>query len=44
MIRSESKRSFCGAGKNNNMATAMRLHRRREVAAEVAPQTKFEIN
>ena len=33
MIRSESKRSFCGAGKNNKMATAVRLHRRREVAA-----------
>ena len=33
MIRSESKRTFCAAGKNNKMATAVRLPRRREVAA-----------
>ena len=37
MIRSESKRSFCGAGQNNKMATAVRLLRRREVAALFSP-------
>ena len=37
MIRSESKRSFCGAGNNNKMATAVRLLRRREVAALFSP-------
>ena len=44
MIRSESKRSFCGTGMKNKMATAVRLPRRREVAALLAPQTEFEIN
>ena len=33
MIRSESKRLFCGAGKNNKMVTVVRLPRCREVAA-----------
>ena len=37
MIRSESKRSFGGGGKNNKMATAVRLPRRREVAALFSP-------
>ena len=41
MIRSESKRSFCGAGKNNKMATAVRLLRRREVAALFSPSDKI---
>ena len=40
MIRSESKRSFCGAGKNK-MATAVRLLRRREVAALFSPSDKI---
>ena len=44
MVRSESKKSFCGAGKNNKMATAVRLPRRREVAALLALQTEFLIN
>jgi len=44
MIRLESKRSFCGAGKNNKMATVVRLPRRREVAALLDPQNEFEIN
>ena len=44
MIRSESKRSFCGTGKKNKMATAVRLPRCREVAALFSPQTEFEIN
>ena len=34
MVRSESKRSFCGAGKNNKMATAVRLPRRHEVTSD----------
>ena len=37
MIRSESKSLFCGSGKNNKMATAVRLPRRREVAALFSP-------
>ena len=37
MIRSESKRSFCGTGMKNKMATAARLPRRREVAALFGP-------
>ena len=37
MIRSENKRSFCGAGKNNKMATAVQLPRRSEVAALFSP-------
>ena len=41
MIRSESKRSFCGAGKNNKMATAVRLLRRREVAALFSPSDQI---
>ena len=41
MIRSESKRSFCGAGKNKKMATAVRLLRRREVAALFSPSDKI---
>ena len=41
MIRSESKRSFYGAGKNNKMATAVRLPRRREVAALFSPSDRI---
>ena len=41
MIRSESKRSFCGAGKNNKMATAVRLLRRRELAALFSPSDQI---
>ena len=41
MIRSESKRSFCGAGKDNKMATAVRLPRRREVAALFSPSDRI---
>ena len=43
VIRSESKRSFCAARKNNKMAAAVRLPRRREGQHCLAPQTKFEI-
>ena len=42
MIRSESKRSFCGAGKNNKMATVVRLPRRREVAALFSPSDRIK--
>ena len=41
MIRSESKRLFCGAGKNNKMATVVRLPRRREVAALFSPSDRI---
>ena len=41
MIRSESKRSFCRAGKNNKMATAVRLPRCREVAALFSPSDRI---
>ncbi len=41
MIRSESKTSFCGAGKNNKMATAVRLPKRREVAALFSPSDRI---
>ena len=40
MIRSE-KRSFYAAGKNNKMANAMRLPRRREVAALFSPSDQI---
>ena len=42
MIRSESKRSFCGAGKNNKMATAVRLPRCREVATLFSPSDRIK--
>ena len=41
MILSESKRSFCGAEKNNKMVTAERLPRRREVAAPFSPSDRI---
>ena len=41
MIRSESKRSFCGAKMKNKMATAVRLSRRREVAALFSPSDRI---
>ena len=41
MIRSESKRSFCGVEKKNKMATAVRLPRRREVAALFSPSDRI---
>ena len=40
MIRSESKRSFCDAGKNK-MVTVVRLPRRREVAALFSPSDRI---
>ena len=41
MIRSESKRSFCVAGKNNKMVTSVRLPRRCEVAALFSPSDQI---
>ena len=41
MIRSESNRSFGAAGKTNEMATAVRLPRRREVAALFSPSDRI---
>ena len=41
MIRSESKRSFSAAGKNNKMVTAVRLPRCREVAAIFSPSDRI---
>ena len=44
MIRSESKRSFCGTGKKHKMATAVRLPDAVRWQHFLAPQTEFEIN
>ena len=41
MIRSVSKRSFCGAGKNNKMANAVQLPRCREVATLFSPSDRI---
>ena len=41
MIRSESKRLFCGAGKNNKMTTVVRLPKRCEVAALFSPSDQI---
>ena len=41
MIRSESKRSFCGTGKKTKMAPVVRLLRYREVAALFSPSDRI---
>ena len=42
MVRSQSKRSFCAAGKMKKMATAARLPKRREVAALFSPTDRIK--
>ena len=44
MIRSESKRSFCGTGKKNKMVTRCDYTDAVRWQHFFAPQTEFEIN